>query len=1189
MGEVKWTNGQLQAIEEKGQNILVAAGAGSGKTAVLVERIIQKIIKDKMDIDKILVVTFTNAAAAEMRERILEAIYKKLEETPEDGHLQKQIILLGKANISTIHSFCLDVIKNNFYELNVSPNFRIGDEAEIALIKQETLEEIFEQLYENEDEDFIKLLDIYDGYRNDDKLKELILKIYNYIQSSPFPMEWLNEKVEDFNIAKEQEIAKTKWGQIIINEYKEIVQDGIKKLKNVISNSRRFDEMEKWNNIMQSDINEYNRIIMQENNWDDLCNKAYSIEYLKWPSDKKVDLEIKDTAKQVRDTVKKNIAKARDAYLSYNSEEIKQDTKYMYTILSTIKNIILEFSNLFESKKREKNIIDFNNIEHFALEILAKRNENGEYEPTEVAKKYREKFEEIAIDEYQDSNMVQEYILSTISNGKNMFMVGDVKQSIYKFRQARPELFLGKYEAYKLKEDLQKDDDLKIQLFQNFRSRKNILDITNVVFKNIMSKELGDIDYNEEEYLRQDKDYDEPEDRNINYAGKAELHIIDMAKDEEEEEAEELHMEKAEIEATFVASKIQELLKSNYQVYDKKQKAYRKVEYKDMVILLRATSVVAPVYEKTLIEKDISVFSDTGAEYLYSIEIQTIMSVLKIIDNPLQDIPLVAVMRSMIGGFTDNDLITIRLHNKKGYYYEALKKARENEKGELKEKIEKFLDRISEWREKSEHINIDELIWTIYLETGYYNYVSVMPDGNVRVANLKMLFEKAKSFESSTVKGLFNFINFIDKIRLSSGDMGAAKIIGENENVVRIMSIHKSKGLEFPVVFLCDTAKQFNLRDLNENIMLHQDLGLGPKYIDVDKKISYNTMAKEAIKIQAKKEAISEEMRVLYVALTRAREKLIITGVEKNYEKSEQNKKKSLEIYSKLEPILIKQYKSYLSWIELVSLYDEEMKNLIDVYTYKLKDISKLVIQKEENSEDLVKAWLPKETKVNEEINRLLTWEYSNKFATTLESKTSVTKIKQAKTGEEQTQTTLSKPKFLTKTEKLTNAEKGTLVHLCMQKLDLSKTNTKEEIEELISGLVQKEIITDNESRQINIDIIYKFAQSEIAKEIKNAKRVYKEAPFYINIPAREIYNVETEEQILVQGIIDVYYENQEGELILLDYKTDKVDNPAQLKQKYLVQLELYKKALEYATNKKVRDTYIYSTWLNKAIKVNEK
>ena len=497
-----------------------------------------------------------------------------------------------------------------------------------------------------------------------------------------------------------------------------------------------------------------------------------------------------------------------------------------------------------------------------------------------------EKFEEIAIDEYQDSNMVQEQILTAISNGRNMFMVGDVKQSIYKFRQARPELFLGKYDTYKLKDELNENDNLKIQLFKNFRSRKTILENTNTVFENIMSKKLGDIEYNEKEFLKQDKDYDKPEDETINYAGKAELHIIDMKKDENEDE-ETIHLEKAEIEAKFVVNKIEQLMKSNYQIYDKKKKGYRKLQYKDIVILLRATSTIAPIYEKELIEKNIPVFSDSGSEYLDSIEIQTIMSLLKIIDNPLQDIPLVAVMRSVIGNFTDNELIEIRLHNKKGYYYEALKQAKDETADiKLKTKIEKFLENLKKWREKSEYLNIDELIWTIYIDTGYYNYASLMPDGNIRAANLKMLFERAKKFEAATFKGLFNFINFIDKLRLSSGDMGAAKLIGENENVVRIMSIHKSKGLEFPVVFLCDTAKQFNLRDLNDSIILHQDIGIGPKYINTQKKISYNTIAKEAIKIKSKTEAISEEMRVLYVALTRAREKLIITGVEKNYEKS---------------------------------------------------------------------------------------------------------------------------------------------------------------------------------------------------------------------------------------------------------------------------------------------------------------
>lgn len=1184
MSDVKWTFEQQQAIEEKGRNILVAAGAGSGKTAVLVERIINKVINEKLDIDKILVVTFTNAAASEMRERILEAIYKKLDENPNDEHLKKQIILLGKANISTIHSFCLDLIKNNFYQIDISPNFRIGDTTEIDLLKQEAIEDTFDELYEQENSEFIRLLDIYEGYRNDDNLKALILRIYNYIQSSPFPEKWLNDKIEQFNIPEDLDIADTIWGKIIINEFKECIEDYIKKLEYVDLKLGMFSELDKFRTVIKADIIEYQDILKYTENWDGLIEKINNIDYIKWPIDKKVTLDIKDIAKNTRDEIKKDFAKKKEIYFSFEAEQIRKDTIYMYEILKSIKSVVFQFSKTFEEKKREKNIIDFNNIEHFAMQILVKQNEDGTYEKTETAKKYMEQFNEIAVDEYQDSNMIQEQILNAIHNGKNMFMVGDVKQSIYKFRQARPDLFLSKYESYKLKQDLKENDNLKIQLFKNFRSRKNVLDLTNLIFKNIMSKKLGEIDYDESEYLTQEKDYEEPDNKEINYAGKAEVCIINMAKDElEEDDDEDVHIEKAELEAMFVANKIQELINSDYQVYDKKSKKYRKLKYKDIVILLRATSIVAPIYEKILMEKNIPVFSDTGTEYLNSIEIQTIMSLLRIIDNPLQDIPLVAVMRSFIGNFNDNELIQIRLYNKKGYFYEALKDAQENEKDEkLVNKINKFLGSIEKWRKEAEYLNIDELIWKIYLETGYYNYVNLMPDGNVRVANLKMLFERARNFESTSVKGLFNFINFINKLKLNSGDMGAAKLIGENEDVVRIMSIHKSKGLEFPLVFLSDTSKQFNLRDLNDSIILHPEIGLGPNYIDNVKKIEYNTIAKEAIKSVMVKEAISEEMRILYVALTRAREKLIITGVEKDYQKSIDNKKKSLEIYNKLEPMLIKKYKSYLSWIELVYLYDNEINNLVDIKIYNQKEIN---INKEENIENNeFENWKKEDVKISNKVNELLNWKYKNIFATVLESKTSVTEIKALKSEKNKIEPVLPKPKFLNQTEKLTKAEKGTLIHLCLQKMDFSIEQTEEQIKGMIEDLIKNAIITRNEANQIDINILVNFAKSDLAKQIRKARKVYKEAPFYINIPAKEIYNQETDENILVQGVIDLYFENEKNELVLVDYKTDYVKQESELIEKYKTQLELYKKALESSTKKHVNKVYIYSTYLNKQI-----
>ena len=687
MSEVKWTDEQLQAINEDRNNVLVAAAAGSGKTAVLVERIINKIINKNIDIDKILVVTFTNAAASEMRERILEAIYEKLEKNPEDVNLQKQINLLPKASICTIDSFCLDVVKNNFYEIGMSPNFRIGDNTELELLKQETIEELFEEKYEVNDEKFLKLLETYSTYLSDDSLKNLILGIYNFIQSSPFPYDWLEEKVEEFNIGNniKLDFSNTVWGKIILENIKENVLDCKLKLEDILKSIKRFEELSKYINVIQIDINNMNKVL-NSNNWEELYNSIYSVSFEKWPVDRKVTLEEKNIAKDNRDKIKKQFSKAVEI-VNCNSEEANLDIIYMYDILNSIKELVFEFKEKLIKNKQEKNIADFSDVEHYALNILLKKNELGVYEPTEVAKKYRKKFNEIAIDEYQDSNLVQEYILSSISNGKNMFMVGDVKQSIYKFRQACPELFLSKYENYEKAKDNQEVSNLKgikIQLFKNFRSRANILDTTNLIFENIMAKKLGDIDYNEEEYLNLGANFEETEKELI--ATNTEIDIIENSKeidDTEEDDAicselNEEPIENTEIEAKYVARKIKELVDSQKVIYDKKA-GYRPITFKDIVILLRATTERANVFEKEISKFNMPVFSDTSSEYLDSIEIQTIMSLLKIIDNPIQDIPLVTVLRSFFGGFTDNELIQIRVEtNTNKTFYESMKEYVEN-------------------------------------------------------------------------------------------------------------------------------------------------------------------------------------------------------------------------------------------------------------------------------------------------------------------------------------------------------------------------------------------------------------------------------------------------------------------------------------------------------------------------------
>lgn len=1207
----------------------------------MVERIINKVINEHVDIDKILVVTFTNAAASEMRERILDAIYKKIEENPDDLNLQRQINLLNKSSICTIHSFCLDVIRNNFYEIDTSANFRIGDTAEIEMLKQDTLEEIFEQKYMNGDNGFIKLIETYTDYRGDEKLQEIILDIYKYIQSNPFPEKWLKEKTEEFNISIDLDFSKTIWGQIILEQLKEKITNMIMQLEKIRNDTLRFSELEKFSKTLSDDINNLRSV--KFDTWDNAYNSTNLLTWSKWPVDKKVTLEMKNEAKDIRDKIKKEF---NNIILKYTSKEANEDIISMYKILKEIEKIVIEFSKKFSENKKEKNIIDFNDIEHFALKILINEDESK----TEVAKKYTEKFEEILIDEYQDSNLVQEKILTSISRGNNIFMVGDVKQSIYKFRQARPELFLDKYQNYDIKNEVTTDSKgLKIQLFKNFRSRKNILDITNLVFENIMSEKLGNVNYNENEYLNYGANYPEPEEKSY-FAGIAELNIIDLKEqedniykdinkneqdeassiDEENEEKQEERIEDSVLEARFVAKRIKELLDSDYMVYDRK-KGYRKIMAKDICVLLRATSVLAPIYEKEISELNIPVFSDSSTTYLETMEVQTIMSLLKVIDNPMQDIPLVTVLRSNIFGFNDNDLIQIRLSDKKCSFYESMLKSRISVDNKLRNKIEITLQKIEKWKLQEKYTPLNELIWQIYIDTGFYNYVSLLPNGDLRQANLKLLFEKAKQYEKASLKGLFNFINFIDKVKTNSGDSSSAKIIGENDNVVRIMSIHKSKGLEFAVVFLASTGKKFNLKDLNTPILLHQDIGFGMQFIDTEKRIEYSTLSKEAIRIQSKIETISEEMRVLYVALTRAKEKLIITGMSKDLDKTIQDKQKTLEMYSrneieykqelmqnisnlknkkqKINIGVLEKYTSYLDWLELVYMYNKEngVEQIIKLNTYKKDEIVKQIRNEEKNEKD-IKELIEENVKKIEKCLEDNKKEYSQDFANTIKrldwkyqylesskipTKTSVTKLKEMEEesdiedlinmvkNDQNAKTRLTaKPKFMEKVQKLSAAQKGTLIHLCIQMLDEKNEYTKEEIKEFVKSLYDRAIISMEEAESINIDLLYKYTKSKLWKELKVAKEIHKEVPFYINIPASKIYDeAEENEKILVQGIIDLFYIDENDNLILVDYKTDYVPNGdvSKLEEKYKIQLEIYKKALENATGLKVHKAMIWA------------
>lgn len=1180
---MKWTEEQEKAIFEKNNNILVAAAAGSGKTAVLVERIIQKILNDKIDIDKLLIVTFTNAAASEMRERVLDAIYKKLDDNPDDENLQKQIVLLGKSNICTIHSFCLDVIKNNFFEVDLPANFRIASEEEIALLQQEALEEVFEELYENENESFAKLIESYTGYRGDEPVKDIVFNIYRMIQSMPFPQKWLEKKVAMFdrNSHSNQDFSHTIWGRILLDNFKEELLDSINNIKVIKNKLDKYEEMEKYSLTLKNDIEMLEQFYDKCETWDGAFEFANNMKFKTWPSDKKANSELKEEAKKVRDNIKKKINGIIEKTLIYNSENAYNDIFLMHDNLVAFKDLVLKFDTVFSQKKKNKNMIDFSDIEHYALKILLKIDENGNYIPTDVARKYQEKFQEIAIDEYQDSNRVQELILGAVSRKNNIFMVGDVKQSIYKFRQACPELFLEKYEKYTFNGN---KEGMKIQLFKNFRSNSNVLDITNKIFKSIMSKELGDIDYTEDEFLNLGADY--PQIKNS--VGKSELHLIDTNEKEEknlnwddtEDDVEGIEenfkqLDKIEIEAKFVAEKIKELVESE-KLIKCKNGEYKRIEYRDIVILLRSTSKLAPIFERELVKNNIPVFSDSITEYLNTIEVQTIINLLKILDNPLNDILLVSVMRSPIGEFKDNEILEIRLSNREESMYANLLHTRNNSN-----KVSTFLDDLEKWKDMSETSSLAELIWQIYIDTGFLNYVGLMPNGALRQANLKMVFERAKEYEKTSFKGLFNFIRFIERLSISSGDMSAAKVIGESENVVRIMSIHKSKGLEFPVVFLCCTQKKINLQDLRTNVLLHNEIGFGPEYIDYDRKIQYPTAAKQAIKIVSKNEAISEEMRVLYVALTRAKEKIIITGTVNNIEKLENDKKEILNIYNgkdgKINPILIKKNISYLDWIYLVYL-NENIKDDIELYKH-TKDELQIAEKAKEDTRDFdFSKNIDFDT-----IEKKFNWNYKDAELTNLPMKTTVSEMKQLENSKENDNKVgleEIKAKFMEDTNQMTSARKGTLIHLVFQKINFNKKYNDEELKNFISSLVMKNLISEKETKYIDLKKIKLFLNSQMYDRIQEAKVIEKEKTFCIKLALEEYNN----QEILIQGIIDLYFIDKDDKLVLLDYKTDLVDNENILKNRYRIQLEIYQKALEISMNRKVDEVYIYSTNLNKFI-----
>ncbi|HFG9417080.1 TPA: helicase-exonuclease AddAB subunit AddA [Clostridioides difficile] len=1273
MSSPKWTKEQLEVIESRECNLLVAAAAGSGKTAVLVERIIQMITsrENPIDIDKLLVVTFTNAAASEMRERIGDAIGKALDENPENKHLQNQLVLLNKSSITTIHSFCLDVIKSNFHRINLDPNFRIGDQTECAILKQEAIEEVFEDLYEERDEGFLNLVESYAERGGDKEVQDIILGIYSFAMASPEPKKWLIDSAERFNIDENFDFSQSIWARAILDTVKIEINGLCLNMERALKEVESIEELETFAEKLSV---EYKKIadISQACNksWDEAYKKMASMSfenYVKGVKRISKDApsyikESKEKAKTIRDKTKKSLESIVSATFNKDNDSIREEIKYLYNIVKPISSVVLRFEEEYSNKKREKGIIDFNDIEHFALNILTDVDEKGNIVPSDIAVGCRNKFYEIFIDEYQDSNLVQEVLLKAVANTEtpNRFMVGDVKQSIYRFRQAKPELFLQKYNNYN---DKKGSSHRKIMLYKNFRSREEVVDAVNYIFENIMNENIGEIEYTEKERLNLGANFNVDTDEKSIIGGATEIHLIqkdnkldddiindkdDRINNKENEIEEEEKLDNIQLEARMVGNIIKDLMKVNedgkiQKVYDKGIDGYRPVEFRDIVILLRATSAWAPVFADELMNMDIPTYADVGVGYFDTIEIKTILSLLQIIDNPMQDIPLISVLKSPIFGFTPEDLIDIRVQSKDKIFYEVLKSTaeydgftdsqNENESEfipseECINKSKDFLIKLKEFKEKSMYMSTDEFIWYLYTRTGYYAYVGALPGGSQRQANLKVLFERAKQFEETSLKGIFNFVNFIEKLKKSSSDMGSAKTLGENANVVRIMSIHKSKGLELPVVICSAMGKNFNTQDFKKSILYHHNLGYGPQFVDYERRISFPSIAKEALKSKINIENLSEEMRVLYVAFTRAKEKLIITGSTRNIQDSIKRWSNGIESLDTISQYEILKGKNFLDWIMPCVLRHRDLSNLLEevgldaVFNVehnskwygKLWNKNDILVEKKSDEEKESIEEILEKIDVNNpdsdyygEIEEKLNYIYPYEFSTRKPATISVTEIKKIQNNYEEElintifeqKVILKKPLFIQneeEREKISGTERGTIVHLVMEVLDLKNVSSVNDIKSQIRGFVSKGIITEKQASIVNPYKIYKFFASNIGKRMLNAEIINREKSIYAQVNMKDIYIYEKlinnddkklydNESVMLRGIVDAYFE-EDNQIVLVDYKTDFVneENINQIIEKYKKQLDLYADIIETLTGKSVKEKCIYLFGVDEAV-----
>ena len=1279
---MKFTPEQQRVIELHNSNILVSAAAGSGKTAVLVERIIRMICDGEhpADIDRLLIVTFTNAAAAEMRERIAAGITARLEADPGNEHIQKQSALLHNAQITTIDSFSLFLIRNHFNEIGLDPDFRVADEGEIKLLQQEVLAQLLEDAYAGQfvpeaPEQFHACVEYFCPGGRESVLEQHILNLSRYAGSFPWPAEWLEERKNDYAAGDMEALVHSDYGQYLTERVNRTVEGCLEKLREVKRLCELPDGPYMYGELTEAEIEQLERLTSCKD-LEEQAAKVPAVTFARLPSkkDDSVDPAKRELAKAIRNSVKDTLSDLSESYFKTPLELAVEQGKACREPLRMLLDLVLEFDRRLLAAKQERHLIDFSDMEHYALQILLKREkveETGDagtdsagdtgmdstgvkYDivPSDVALEYRQYFQEILIDEYQDSNLVQEYLLSAISGEEegryNRFMVGDVKQSIYKFRLARPELFLEKYDTYQETGDL-----CRIDLAKNFRSRIQVVDAVNGVFSRIMSREIGGIAYDDKAALYPGAVYPAQEDP----AYGSELLLIRKPEKGEREESGigEQHAEGAgvlvdydnvrQLEALAIAARIKQL-KGSLQVMEKSTGELRPVRYSDMVILLRTTSGWDEEFKKILEQQGIPVYITSKTGYFGALEVQELLQFLRVLDNPRQDIPLFGVMQSVFGGFTQEEIAQIRSggegHSRKRMtLYEALKEVAQSgrtveegeeisagesagEEAELSQKADTFLQRIGHYRDLTPFTSIRDLLQRILDDYDYLNYVTALPAGSKRRANVEMLLTKASAFEKTSYFGLFHFIRYMEQLEKYDVDYGEADTLDENADVVRIMSIHKSKGLEFPVVFVSGLSKRFNMQDANQSLIVDMDLGVAVDYVDSVRRIKNKTLRRAVLSAKMKEDNLAEELRVLYVALTRAREKLILTAVlDKADEKWE------------LAQMTGQERLTYLDFCEAGSYMDFLLPILpqtgIAVKTLRTEDLAVEELREQLRMGDrreqlrLIACGETTLTGDPEENERKLmylrerfAYQYPHPGLQKLYTKTTVSELKIAAMAEkdeaafhtfEEKEVVPYIPGFRREQEKVSGAVRGNAFHRTMELLDFMyvfvesglfekcpgdyetyrKRLDAERLKNRLEEFLQRETIslrlTEEYAKAVSLPKILNFLEQELAYRMWRAQEqglLYREQPFVLGIDAKRLDpDLPEGEKVLIQGIIDVFF-IEDGEIVLLDYKTDVIDSLEALWNRYNVQIQYYEEALTKLMQMPVKERILYSFYLEK-------